>query len=85
MREEQNGTDSSEGNNHRWFYAKVDFNQWMAGRNHPSQGSHRRGSFVKEGGDWRCVSAKVPDPLLQNSSSILSIAILYVSRPPGMV
>ena len=62
-----NDADISEGTNPRWFYTEANFNQWLVEEDRPSQGSHPRGSFVKKGGDWRCVSAEVPGPLLQNS------------------
>lgn len=61
-RDKQNKTDSFKEANPRWFYTEIDFGQW----HRPSQGGHPRGSFVKEGGDWRCVSAKMPSSLLQN-------------------
>lgn len=61
--EERNGSDSSEGANHRFFYTEVDFNHWLAEEDKPSQGSHPRGSFVKKGGDWRCVSLVVSQRL----------------------
>lgn len=64
---EGNGSASSEGTNPRWFYTEIDFHQWIVQENRSSQGGHPRGSFVKKGGDWRCVSAKVPEPLLQSS------------------
>lgn len=45
---------SPEGTCDKWFYTEVDINHWIA---EGIQNSHPRGSFVKEGGDWRCVSA----------------------------
>lgn len=65
--QEPNDTNISEETNPRWFYTEADFNQWLVEEDRQGQGSHPRGSFVKKGGDWRCVSAEVPEPLLQNS------------------
>lgn len=64
-REERNGTSSAPETNSRWFYTELDFNAWLVEEDRPGQGSHARGSFVKKGGDWRCVSAKEPKPLPQ--------------------
>lgn len=53
----ENQTSSSELIGHRWFYTEVDFTHWLVEDGQKNQGNHPRGSFVKEGGDWRCVSA----------------------------
>lgn len=65
-REERDGSDSSEGATHKFFYTEVDFNHCLAEEDRPSQGSHPRGSFVKKGGDWRCVSFVVSGRSVQN-------------------
>lgn len=65
-REEPNSTDKAKETNPRWFYTELDFGQWLFEQDRPSQGGHPRGSFVKKGGEWRCVSAKMLSSLLQN-------------------
>lgn len=65
-REERNGTSSTPETNPRWFYTEIDFNAWLVEEDRPGQGSHARGSFVKKGGDWRCVRAQEAKPLRQH-------------------